>query len=192
MYLEGPEIRALEARFGRPREAVLGYEIERDELAFIRSTQRDGRAHDVTAFIPHENMIAVIRKHTYPKGAWRVPSGGIRKGEPFEEGLLREVREETGLSVRMSRYLCRVRVAFTSGDDRIVWTTHAVEALPTEPPPDPLRPLDTHEIVEATFLDWPTLLGPVRELLIAAPPVGLTYRAHLHDLVYRFYADTSG
>jgi len=188
MYLTGPEISQLERRFGRPRQAVLAYEIPNEEYSFIRSTQRDQRAHDVTAFIPHEGQIAVIQKPSYPEGAWRVPSGGISKGESFEEGLQREVREETGLSVAMNRYLYRVHVRFVAGEDTIDWTTHVVEALLTEPPPEELRPEDTREIVAARFLDWETLLGPVRELLIAAPSGGLTYRAHLHDLVYRYYA----
>jgi 8-oxo-dGTP pyrophosphatase MutT (NUDIX family) len=192
MYLGEPEIRRLEARFGRPREAVLSYAILRGEFDFIRSTQRKGRAHDVTAFVLHDDRLAVIQKPSYPDGAWRVPSGGIGDGEPFEEGMAREVLEETGLSVRMSRYLYRVQVAFVAGDDRIDWTTHAVEAELIEPPPAILQPIDTGEIVAACFLDWPTLLGPVREKLVETESGGLTYRAHLHDLVYRCYSDRNG
>ena len=192
MYLRDSEIRGLESRFGRPREAVLSYAITRGEFDFIRSTQKKGRAHDVTAFVFHDDRLAVIQKPSYPDGAWRIPSGGIGEGEPFEEGMAREVMEETGLSVRMSRYLYRVQVAFVSEDDRIDWTTHAVEAELIEPPPAVLQPLDTNEIVAARFLDWPTLLGPVREKLLEAESRGLTYRAHLHDLVYRCYADPNG
>ncbi len=189
MYLRGPEISALESKFGRPGVALLSYAISEEEFLFIRSTQKEGRAHDITAFIPYEGRIAVIKKPSYPDGAWRVPSGGIRKGESFEEGLRREVREETGLSVEMNRYLYRLRVRFVAGDERIDWTTHAVEAFLDGQPPAELEPEDTREIVAARFLDWEVLLGPVRDLLIAAPSGGFTYRAHLHDLVYRYFAD---
>lgn len=38
-------------------------------------------------------------KHWAP-GAWEVPGGGVRAGETSEEGLLREMNEETGLPLR--------------------------------------------------------------------------------------------
>lgn len=186
MYLDEPIISRLESLYGRPWEAVLAYEIGRKELVFIRSTQVDGRAHDVTAFINYNREVAVIKKPSYPEGAWRVPSGGVRKGELFEEGATREVREETGLEVRLTHYLYRIFITFSSSEESVEWTTHVMEAeLISPPPPAELNPLDTREITAARFMDWPTLLGPVREALLATPSGGLTYRAHLHDLVYR-------
>ncbi|HLJ59816.1 MAG TPA: NUDIX hydrolase [bacterium] len=39
-----------------------------------------------------------ITKEYYPPNLYRLPTGGIRRGEPVLEALHREVREETGLN----------------------------------------------------------------------------------------------
>ncbi len=35
------------------------------------------------------------------KGGWSIPGGKVELGESLNEGLMREIREETGLSVRI-------------------------------------------------------------------------------------------
>ena len=47
----------------------------------------------------------VIRSQTYPKGVYRVPTGGIRYGEEVSHALYREIREELGLAVDSPRFL---------------------------------------------------------------------------------------
>ena len=51
MYVTPTIIAAAEARYGMPRELRVAYEITPAELAMIRASQRDGRAHDVTLFV---------------------------------------------------------------------------------------------------------------------------------------------
>jgi 8-oxo-dGTP pyrophosphatase MutT (NUDIX family) len=44
--------------------------------------------------------IAVVHRPRYDD--WSLPKGKLDKGESFEEGALREVREETGLTCRIT------------------------------------------------------------------------------------------
>ncbi|MEW6272150.1 MAG: NUDIX hydrolase [Thermodesulfobacteriota bacterium] len=44
-------------------------------------------------------------KDRYPKHTFRLPTGGIMRGEAIEHALLRETEEETGLDVEVSRFV---------------------------------------------------------------------------------------
>jgi 8-oxo-dGTP diphosphatase len=46
--------------------------------------------------------VLLIRRGSEPlKGQWSLPGGGLETGEKLEDGLRREVREETGLEVNI-------------------------------------------------------------------------------------------
>jgi len=47
-------------------------------------------------------------KTFYPRGAYRLPTGGIRHGEGVYDALVRETHEETGLSTAVRRFLARI------------------------------------------------------------------------------------
>jgi 8-oxo-dGTP diphosphatase len=62
------------------------------------------------AVIARDDKILVLREaSTYKEGTnigrYHFPGGRIEPGEPFAEGLLREVREETGLEVALGEPL---------------------------------------------------------------------------------------
>jgi 8-oxo-dGTP pyrophosphatase MutT (NUDIX family) len=50
-------------------------------------------------------------KSSYPGAVMRLPSGGIKRGEDIEHALLREIWEETNLSVEVERYLAAINYA---------------------------------------------------------------------------------
>ncbi|MDI6825514.1 MAG: NUDIX hydrolase, partial [Bacillota bacterium] len=117
MYLTEEKLAPLIARYGRPRVVSTRQEISSPEMDMVLASRRDGRAHDVTCFIVDDRgRVAVIRKHFHPPGVWRAPSGGVHAGEDPEEGIRREMREETGLDVRLVRYLLRIDATFVSGE----------------------------------------------------------------------------
>ncbi len=64
-----------------------------------------------------EVMIAVCGR--LKTGLWALPKGTPDSGETLEETALREVREETGLSVEIAAPLGHIEYWFTSDSERI-------------------------------------------------------------------------
>jgi 8-oxo-dGTP pyrophosphatase MutT (NUDIX family) len=187
MYLTAEAILELEKKYGSPEEVSLAYEMTQREFDMVRSSQKHGRAHDVSLFIIADNRVVVIKKPMYPAGAYRAPSGGIAPGEPFEQGTLREAYEETGLTVSLDRYILRARVRFTNSDRLIDWTSHVFTASALS---EELEPIDTHEIVEARFATVDELKGSIRNALLGSGSTGLKYRSELTDQVMRILFET--
>jgi ADP-ribose pyrophosphatase YjhB (NUDIX family) len=183
MYVGDEIVREAVRLFGAPAEAEFRVITPAAEIAFIRGTQKRGRAHDVTLLIRDGERIAVIAKHNYPAGVFRLPSGGLDPGETIESGARREAREETGLEVLPTRYLLRSRVRFVAPDpaDSIDWTTHVLEAQVRG---GVLDPLDRVEVREAAWVTRDELLGPIRERLVAWKEGGIQYRWRLHDAIF--------
>ena len=50
-------------------------------------------------------------KTFYPRGAYRLPTGGIHHGEGVYDALVRETHEETGLSTAVRSFLARISYA---------------------------------------------------------------------------------
>jgi len=54
----------------------------------------------VAGVVVHEGRVLLVRRGTEPlKGHWSLPGGLLEVGEPLTAGVVREVREETGLTV---------------------------------------------------------------------------------------------
>jgi len=61
----------------------------------------DHPAVGVGAVLIHQGKVLLIKRGKEPlRGRWVVPGGTVEVGETLEEALVREVREETGLTVR--------------------------------------------------------------------------------------------
>ena len=59
-----------------------------------------------------DGQVLLLRHRLWPaNGQWGFPSGFARRGETFQETVVREVREETGLTVRVGR-LVELRSGF--------------------------------------------------------------------------------
>ncbi|HEY5596184.1 MAG TPA: NUDIX hydrolase [Candidatus Bipolaricaulota bacterium] len=177
MHLE-PLLDEQERRFGTPETLWIVQRIGADELAMVRGSTKARRTHDVTFFILDGPKVVVIKKPFFPPGAYRVPSGGVHPGEAFEAGVQREALEETGLSIRLDRYLLRVEACFVCGGERERWFTHVFSARAVE---GALGARDTHEIAEVRWSTLEELQGPIRKVLLATQRGLFAYRVALTD-----------
>ena len=56
----------------------------------------------VGAIITKKDEVLLIKRGTPPSiGNWSIPGGGVELGEPLEDSCHREVREETGLIIKI-------------------------------------------------------------------------------------------
>lgn len=180
-HVTGEVLARAEAELGRPVVHTWRYPIGPAEMEMVvSSTRGQRRLHDVTLFIFNPaGRLALIRKHNYPPGIWRAPGGGVAPGEELAVGAAREAWEETGLSVRITRYLLRVHVTFTCGERVQPWATHVLLAEAEGEPS--IR--DPKEISAVAWGSLEELCGPIADAMLATPRGLFTYRAALHRAV---------
>ena len=117
----------LRERYGTPAELEWTGDISDREHAL--ATYNPVRTHDVTLFIlDPADRIALIRKPQFAEGIWRPPGGGIKQGEDFVAGAVREAVEETGLRVTLDRYLVASTATFLHEPQDVGWRTHVFSA----------------------------------------------------------------
>jgi len=109
------QIAELAARFGEPRR------VEATVRPFFDPIQRPDRFAEVCMVIRRRNgKIPLSIKTFYPRGAYRLPTGGIKRGESILDALLRETDEETALEIEVRRFLA--------------WISYRDASLPHPPP----------------------------------------------------------
>jgi ADP-ribose pyrophosphatase YjhB (NUDIX family) len=109
------EIAELAARFGEPRR------VEVLIRPFFDPVQRPDRFAEVCMVIRRRNgRLPLSIKTFYPRGAHRLPTGGIHHGERILDALRRETEEETGLETETKRLLA--------------WITYRPVSAPDGPP----------------------------------------------------------
>ena len=177
----------LREAYGSPVELEWAGEVTGRE--FELATYNPRRRHDVTLFIlDPSDRLALIRKPHFAAGIWRPPGGGVKPGEEFTAGAVREALEETGLHVQLDRYLVRTHATFTYETQKLHWQTHVFAAVTDE---TELAPQDPAEIAEARWGTLAELSGPLRERLLATGHALWRYRVALHDAALTALATSS-
>src|SRR3954467_7244822 len=78
-----------------------------------------------------DGRVAVIHRPRYDD--WSLPKGKLEPGESFEDGALREVREETGIRGRIVDELAPTEYVDRKGRDKLVrWYRMVLEGDPAE------------------------------------------------------------
>ena len=109
------EIAQIAARFGEPRRMDVAIR------PFFDPVQNPDRFAEVCLVVRRRSgKVPLCIKTFYPRGAHRLPTGGIHRGERILDALRRETTEETGLETRIERFLA--------------WITYRDVADPDGPP----------------------------------------------------------
>jgi len=115
---------------------------------------REGRMSAMTeipcvgavVFGPSGRLLLVLRANPPAQGQWSLPGGRQEPGESAHEGVIREVREETGIEVRVDREVGTVRRAAPAGGVYVIrdFLCSAID-------PEALRAAD--DAADARFFD---------------------------------------
>jgi 8-oxo-dGTP pyrophosphatase MutT (NUDIX family) len=181
------EIDTLAARFGAP----ITREVSLDDIAFD-PVGNPSRFAEVCMVVrrPTGNVLLSI-KTFYPRGAYRLPTGGIDRDEPVLDAVVRETLEETGLSLDVRRFLAALTYRDGPSGPPVF---HTFAFLLDDPSGAPVTPLDEHEQIES-YIEVPVSgLPAVADRLDHIPPDGAPgianwdawgrFRAHIHRAVF--------
>jgi 8-oxo-dGTP pyrophosphatase MutT (NUDIX family) len=180
------EIDALAGRLGAP----ITRDVPLDDIAFD-PVGNPSRFAEVCMVVrrPTGNVLLSI-KTFYPRGAYRLPTGGIDRDEPILAALVRETHEETGLEPELSRFLAALTYLDGPAGPPVF---HTFAFLLEDPTGAPVHSLDEQEQIEA-YVEAPLAELPrVAERLERIPADGAPgianwdawgrFRAHVHRVV---------
>ncbi len=179
MFVTDQMISDIIAQYGQPELKRFEISVSEKEYQRIRSSQKNGRNHDVTLYIFKDDKLIVIAKPFYPPGLFRAPSGGLNPGEEFIVGAYREAHEETGCEIELEKFLLQTEVYFKTKDKSLKWRSFVFLAKYLS---GNFEFTDTREIKEvrlANLTEFKQFSKIMRESQIG----GLHYRAALHDTV---------
>lgn len=155
--------------------------MDQREFKNLLESMKDGRDSDITLVIFKDKKVIVIAKPWYPQGLYRLPSGGWKPDESFEDCAKREGYEETGIRFQLQKYILRSKVTFAYENKEVLWTSHVFTAkyLSGE-----LKPIDTREIREVNLLTL-NELSSLKQKLLERNSGGLAYRAALTEVILK-------
>jgi 8-oxo-dGTP pyrophosphatase MutT (NUDIX family) len=124
------EVAELADRYGKPVQR--SYTIQADDYIYSYRFRKDldRRAEVVFAI---QDMVSgriwVHAKPHYPAHIFRLPSGGVHPTETIEQALLREVHEETGLAVRVDRFVGLIEYHFRHSDASVQFASYVFHMI---------------------------------------------------------------
>jgi len=78
--------------------------VSKGDAELSETTEDKQPVPAVAAVIIREGNILLVKRGVEPsKDMWSIPGGSVHWGEPLQEAVKREVREETGLEIEVGR-----------------------------------------------------------------------------------------
>jgi len=97
------------ALYGPPIERSFVQQVSEATFRHWEAARRKRHAEVVILLRRKNGLYLVHTKGFYPPGTYRLISGGIKPGEDLLDAVQREIHEETGLVVRIERFLGLLR-----------------------------------------------------------------------------------
>ena len=181
------EVAALTQRFGAP----VTRDVPLDDIGFD-PVGNPSRFAEVCMVIrrPTGDVLLSI-KTFYPRGAYRLPTGGIHANEPIFDAVLRETREETGLDLDVQRFLAALTYRDGSAGPPVF---HTFAFLLDDPTGAPVTAVDEQEQIESYVEVAISELPAIADRLERIPPDGAggianwdawgRFRSHVHRAVH--------
>jgi ADP-ribose pyrophosphatase YjhB (NUDIX family) len=114
---------------------------------------------------PAGRLLLIRRGHDPHRGRWTLPGGRVDPGETPEQAVVREIREETGLDVRVGAVVGRVLIP----GGAVTYDVVDFTCTPVDPAAEPTPGDDAADarFVDAADLDdlpcTPSLIDTLRE-----------------------------
>lgn len=178
------EVAEISARFGTPVQRQFCIQADDYIYAYRFNQNADRRAEVVFAIEDAGGQFWVHTKLHYPQHIFRLPTGGVHCNELVIDGLLREVKEETGIPVEIVRFLGIIEYQFTYGNAVAPFASYVFHlrsqcvACPAPPQGEPIS-----EFRAVSTLQLQQLAGELRGLVGKRRAWG-QWRALAHDFVY--------
>ena len=109
---------------GRVTDVTIRYDAASYFNRLKSVVQRDRRGEVAFCVIRPNGRIVAITCNEYPKGIYRIPTGGIGHDEDIIAAVFREVKEELGLEVKIRAFGGVVRIRFEHKCDHVMFYSY--------------------------------------------------------------------
>lgn len=178
------EVAELSVQYGAPVQRAFDVQADDYIYSFRFNKSIDRRAEVVFAIEDDAGQLWVHTKRHYPSHIFRLPTGGVHWDELVVDGLLREVKEETGLPVEINRFLGIIEYHFWHGSlmaPFVSYIFHLRSTCVDCPSIQQGEPISEFRAVSPQQMQQ--LAGNLRNLAGVRRAWG-EWRALAHDLVY--------